>query len=104
MREMGVTVNGSGIHDEAIEVLLCSDRARWRQLVAQCSRRDRRTCLQEVYVIVEVIIRYTYLLLLLLNVLVVQYNSLKNSKLSSYFPTVNISPMPSRKSDYLPLV
>ena len=33
--------SGSGIHDEAKSV--ASDRARRRQLVAQCSRRDRRT-------------------------------------------------------------
>jgi len=39
MREMGVS--GSGTYDEARSV--ASDRARWRQLVAQCSRRDRRT-------------------------------------------------------------
>ena len=39
MRKMGVS--GSGIHDEARSV--ASDRARWKQLVAQCSRRDRRT-------------------------------------------------------------
>ena len=54
MREMGVSgsgthdeavqemdASGSGIHDEARSV--ASDHARWRQLVAQCSRRDRRT-------------------------------------------------------------
>ena len=33
--------SGSGIHDEARSV--ASDRARWRQLVAQCPRWDRRT-------------------------------------------------------------
>jgi len=39
MREMGVS--GSGTHDEDRSV--ASDRTRWRQLVAYCSRRDRRT-------------------------------------------------------------
>ena len=34
MREMGIS--GSDIHDEASSV--ASDHARWRQLVAQCSR------------------------------------------------------------------
>ena len=33
--------SGSGIHDEARSV--ASDRARWRQLVAQCSRSNTRT-------------------------------------------------------------
>jgi len=33
--------SGSSIHDEARSV--ASDRARGRQLVAQCSRRDRKT-------------------------------------------------------------
>jgi len=39
MRAMGVS--GSGTHDEIRSV--ASDRARWRQLVAQCPSRDRRT-------------------------------------------------------------
>ena len=39
MQEMDAS--GSGIHDEARSV--ASGRARWRQLVAQCSKRDRRT-------------------------------------------------------------
>jgi len=39
MRAMGVS--GSGTHDEIRSV--ARDRARWRQLVAQCPSRDRRT-------------------------------------------------------------
>ena len=39
MRAMGVS--GSGTHDEIRSV--ASDRARWRQLVAQCPSSDRRT-------------------------------------------------------------
>ena len=39
MRAMGVS--GSGTHDEIRSV--ASDRARWRQLVAKCPSRDRRT-------------------------------------------------------------
>jgi len=39
VRAMGVS--GSGTYDEIISV--ATDRARWRQLVAQCPNRDRRT-------------------------------------------------------------
>jgi len=39
MRAMGVS--GSDTHDEIISV--ASDRAQWRQLVAQCPSRDTTT-------------------------------------------------------------